>query len=99
MRYENIADAVNYTYALVLRASRPLCALIYLGADYLLQSDKQLGREATKEASASWLPYALIDQVLIAADTLMDAPANLAQLRAAINNRVKRMQKLSQNVS
>ncbi len=71
----------------------------YISVLTIVASDKQLGREATKEASASWLPYALIDQVLIAADTLMDAPANLAQLRAAINNRVKRMQKLSQNVS
>ncbi|KAF8204833.1 nucleoporin Nup120/160-domain-containing protein [Pholiota molesta] len=81
LRYENIADAVNYTYAL------------------LLKSDKQLSREATKQASASWLPYALIDQVLIAADTLMNPPGNLSQLRAAINARVKRMQKFSQNVS
>ncbi|KAF8974708.1 nucleoporin Nup120/160-domain-containing protein [Flammula alnicola] len=81
LRYENIADAVNYTYALVLK------------------SDKQLAREATKDASVSWLPYALIDQVLIAADALMSPPPNLSQLRTTINNRVKRMQKFSQNVS
>ncbi|KAF9481999.1 hypothetical protein BDN70DRAFT_875624 [Pholiota conissans] len=81
LRYENIADAVNYTYAL------------------LLKSDRQLGREAAKDSSASWLPYALIDQVLIAADAVMNPPINLSQLRAAINARVKRMQKYSQNVS
>ncbi|CAA7259487.1 unnamed protein product [Cyclocybe aegerita] len=80
LRYEIIADAVNYTYALVLK------------------SDKQLTRETSKNASTSWLPYGLIDQVLVAADSQMNPPSHLSELRTAINNRVKRVQKLSQNV-
>ncbi|KAF8914143.1 nucleoporin Nup120/160-domain-containing protein [Gymnopilus junonius] len=81
LRYENVEDAVNFSYALVLN------------------SDKKLSREAFKDASSSWLPYNLIDQVLTAADAQMNAPSNLQPLRTALNNRIKRIQKLSQGVS
>ncbi|KAF9535022.1 nucleoporin Nup120/160-domain-containing protein [Crepidotus variabilis] len=81
LRYENIADAVNYTYALILK------------------SDKNVARETAKNAATTWLPYALIDQVLSAGDAQMKQPPNLTELRTEVNNRVKRMQKFSQNVA
>ncbi|KAH9482452.1 Nuclear pore complex protein Nup160 [Psilocybe cubensis] len=81
LKYENIADAVNFTYALVLK------------------SDKHVSRESSRDASSTWLPYALIDQVLIAADAQITHPQHLTQLKTALNNRIKRMQKFSQNVS
>ncbi|KDR83495.1 hypothetical protein GALMADRAFT_55353 [Galerina marginata CBS 339.88] len=81
LRYESIEDAVNFTYA------------------HVLKSDKQLSRETYKNASSTWLPYALIDQVLTAADAQMNHPLNLQPLRVAISNRIKRVQKSSQNIS
>ncbi|KAF9057494.1 nucleoporin Nup120/160-domain-containing protein [Panaeolus papilionaceus] len=79
LRYDNIADAVNYAYSLVLK------------------SEKQLGRQTSRNASTTWLPYSLIDQVLTTADAQIQPPQFTAELRTAVNNRVKRMQKLSQN--
>jgi len=99
LRYENIADAVNYTYALVLKVLSSLTPFERSSDNFHPQSDKQVSRESTKNASTTWLPYALIDQVLSAADGQMSTPPNLPELRTAINNRVKRMQKFSQNVS
>ncbi|KAF9569446.1 hypothetical protein CPC08DRAFT_678255 [Agrocybe pediades] len=77
LKYENLTDAVNFAYALILK------------------SDKQLSRETFKDASTTWLPYALIDQVLTAADAQMNPPQNLIPLRTTINDRIRRVQKLS----
>jgi nuclear pore complex protein Nup160 len=60
---------------------------------FILKSDKYLARDPSKNASTSWLPYSLIDQVLLAADSQMNPPAGLPELRTAINNHLKRMQK------
>jgi len=59
------------------------------------KSDAQLARDAPQNACATWLPYTLIDQVLIAAAQAASTP-RLSALRTEISNRVKRMQKLSQ---
>ena len=66
-----------------------------------LQSDARLTDELAKTAGVTWLPYTLIDQVLVAADaqkadlsprarTLLDA------LRAEVASRSKRVQKFTQ---
>ncbi|PPR02464.1 hypothetical protein CVT24_002013 [Panaeolus cyanescens] len=60
-------------------------------------SEKQLGRQMSRNASTTWLPYSLIDQVLMAADAQIHPPALTSELKTAVNTRVKRMQKLCQS--
>jgi len=65
---------------------------------FILKSDKHLARDPSKNASSCWLPYSLIDQVLVAADGQINAPSSLPELKTALNTHVKRMQKSSQRV-
>jgi len=62
-------------------------------------TDARLARSPPQNSSSTWLPYALIDQVLAATaseDKLSSRARSLRQeLQADIANRVKRMQKLS----
>ncbi|KAH6915289.1 nucleoporin Nup120/160-domain-containing protein [Coprinopsis sp. MPI-PUGE-AT-0042] len=60
----------------------------------LHKSDAQLARQTGRQASTTWLPYALIDQVIVAASSETKPPARLAQLRTEIGNRLKRLQQL-----
>ena len=61
-----------------------------------LQSDQRLAREPNPgNASSTWLPYALVDQVIVAASSLTKPPPNLPQLRTEMTNRIKRVQRLS----
>ncbi|KAF9468851.1 nucleoporin Nup120/160-domain-containing protein [Collybia nuda] len=60
------------------------------------KSDARLARDPPQNSSATWLPYTLIDQVLIAASAQDSSPPRLSELQSEITNRVKRMQKLSQ---
>ena len=59
-----------------------------------------LARGPSQQASSTWLPYSLIDQVLVAAasrEKLSPRAESLRQeLQTNIDNRTKRMQKLSQ---
>ncbi|KAF8165109.1 nucleoporin Nup120/160-domain-containing protein [Crassisporium funariophilum] len=66
------------------------------GLALIRKSEKKLARDPSKNASTSWMPYALLDQVLVAADGQMNPPPHLTELKTAINNRVKSMQKSSQ---
>ncbi|KAI0637706.1 nucleoporin Nup120/160-domain-containing protein [Trametes polyzona] len=65
------------------------------------RSDARLTDELSKTAAASWLPYTLVDQVLVAAEStpseLLSPRARglLGELRAEIASRVKRVQKFS----
>ncbi|KAF5387735.1 hypothetical protein D9615_000062 [Tricholomella constricta] len=59
------------------------------------KSDARVARDAPQNACSTWLPYTLIDQVLIAAGQVSSTP-RLSALRSEISGRVKRMQKLSQ---
>ncbi|KAG6813445.1 hypothetical protein H0H92_010779 [Tricholoma furcatifolium] len=56
------------------------------------KSDSRLARDAPENACSTWLPYTLIDQVLVAAGQASLTP-KLSALRSDISNRVKRMQK------
>ncbi|KIK65722.1 hypothetical protein GYMLUDRAFT_158902 [Collybiopsis luxurians FD-317 M1] len=56
--------------------------------------DGQLARETPKNAASTWLPYTLIDQVLMAGMALEPTPPRLSELRMEVTNRVKRMQEL-----
>ncbi|KNZ75687.1 Nuclear pore complex protein [Termitomyces sp. J132] len=58
------------------------------------KSNSRLAREAPENACSTWLPYALIDQVLIAASQAATSIPTLSTLRSDISDRVKRMQKL-----
>jgi len=64
------------------------------------RSDAQLTQEQPKSASATWLPYTLIDQVLLAADSQEKISTRgellRKELRTEIANRMKRVQKFSQ---
>lgn len=59
-----------------------------------------LARGPSQQASSTWLPYSLIDQVLVVAasrEKLSPRAESLRQeLQTNIDNRTKRMQKLSQ---
>ncbi|KAJ3777455.1 nucleoporin Nup120/160-domain-containing protein [Lentinula raphanica] len=57
--------------------------------------DRRLAREIPKNAASTWLPYALIDQVLVSGMAQEPSPPRLSELRMEVTNRVKRMQKLS----
>ncbi len=63
------------------------------------QSDARLNDELPKTAAASWLPYTLVDQVLVAAESQADLSVRgrhlLGELRAEIGSRMKRVQKFS----
>ncbi|KAJ4472069.1 nucleoporin Nup120/160-domain-containing protein [Lentinula aciculospora] len=59
------------------------------------KTDKQPSRETSKNAASMWLPYTLIDQVLVNGMAQEPSPPRLSELRMEVINRVKRMQKLS----
>ncbi|KAI0829349.1 nucleoporin Nup120/160-domain-containing protein [Trametes gibbosa] len=63
------------------------------------RSNARLTDELSKTAAASWLPYTLVDQVLVAAESQPDLSARgrglLGDLRAEIASRMKRVQKFS----
>ncbi|EMD40997.1 hypothetical protein CERSUDRAFT_43484 [Gelatoporia subvermispora B] len=63
-------------------------------------SDVRLAEDQPKTAAATWLPYTLIDQVLVEADTQNDpSPRGRVlqkELRTKISNRISRVQKFSQ---
>ncbi|KAJ7283368.1 nucleoporin Nup120/160-domain-containing protein [Mycena rebaudengoi] len=63
------------------------------------KADTRLSRDPVKHATSTWLPYTLIDQVLVAATALGSPPAGLAQLRSEIMNRPKKLEKLSSNLT
>jgi len=60
---------------------------------YIQKIDAQLTRETPKNAASTWLPYTLIDQVLLAGMAQEPSPSRLSELRMEVTNRVKRMQK------
>ncbi|KAF7980886.1 hypothetical protein HWV62_36059 [Athelia sp. TMB] len=64
------------------------------------KTDERLARGPPQNAASTWLPYALIDQVVAAADSdsqLSSRGKDLLQsLRTDVSNRTKRMGKLSQ---
>ncbi|KZT74501.1 hypothetical protein DAEQUDRAFT_195531 [Daedalea quercina L-15889] len=64
------------------------------------RSDARLAQEQPKTSAATWLPYTLIDQVLLAADSQEDLSSRgkglQKELRTEITNRIKRVQKYSQ---
>ncbi|KAG6820164.1 hypothetical protein H0H93_004427 [Arthromyces matolae] len=66
---------------------------------HALESNSCLAREALLNASSTWLPYTLIDQVLIAASDAATSIPKLSTLRSEISSRVKRMQNLSHTSS
>jgi len=68
---------------------------ITLSSGSLGQSDKLLSQDPSQNASTTWLPYTLIDQVLVTADNLPTSFEHLADLKTAVMNRIKRMEKMS----
>ncbi|KAM5532722.1 hypothetical protein V8D89_013614 [Ganoderma adspersum] len=64
------------------------------------KSDSQFTGEGSMGAATTWLPYTLIDQVLVAADTQPDLSSRgralLGELRTEIGSRMKKVQKYSQ---
>lgn len=67
---------------------------------FFLQSDARLATEQPRGNFVTWLPYTLIDQVLLAADSQDDlssrARSFVQELRAEIASRLKRVQKFGQ---
>ena len=65
-----------------------------------LQEDARMQRGHTTGAASTWLPYTLIDQVLVATADELSLSARAQALRqilhTELSNRTKRMQKLSQ---
>ncbi|KAI0038000.1 hypothetical protein FA95DRAFT_1684755 [Auriscalpium vulgare] len=63
------------------------------------KTDKRLARDPPKTATSTWLPYTLIDQILVVTGQSTDAPARVGSLRrdlqTEVSNRTRRMQKLS----
>ncbi|KAF6762913.1 nucleoporin Nup120/160-domain-containing protein [Ephemerocybe angulata] len=85
----------EYLIRLSLRYENIDDAVSYL-LNMLRKSDRRLAREPSPgNASSTWLPYTLVDQVMVAASAQIKTPPLLAQLRAEIGTRMKRVQKLS----
>ncbi|KAJ7067941.1 nucleoporin Nup120/160-domain-containing protein [Mycena amicta] len=61
------------------------------------KADARLSRDSANHAASTWLPYTLIDQVLVAAAGLNPPPSGLPQLRSQLDNRLKRMQRLTKS--
>ncbi|KAL0949809.1 hypothetical protein HGRIS_009844 [Hohenbuehelia grisea] len=61
----------------------------------LRKADARVARDSQKHASATWLPYTLIDQVLVAAAGVSPVAPKLSELKKELASRVQRMQKLS----
>ncbi|KAI0698869.1 nucleoporin Nup120/160-domain-containing protein [Cytidiella melzeri] len=65
----------------------------------LRKDDARLAQEEPRSPSSTWLPYTVIDQVLVAASSQEDIPPRTQalqnDLRAEISSRMKRMQRLS----
>lgn len=59
------------------------------------KEEARLARDPPKNTSATWLPYAIIDQVIVAAAEQDVEPPHLSVLRSEVASRMKRMQKLS----
>ncbi|KAJ3863652.1 nucleoporin Nup120/160-domain-containing protein [Lentinula novae-zelandiae] len=57
------------------------------------KTDSRLARETPRNAGSMWLPYTLIDQVLVSGIAQEPSPPRLSELRMEVTNRVKRMQK------
>ncbi|KAI0643699.1 nucleoporin Nup120/160-domain-containing protein [Trametes meyenii] len=88
----------EYLIRTCLRFEMLECALDHtLGM--MRRSDARLTDDLPKTAAATWLPYTLIDQVLVAADAQSDLSPRggglLADLRTEIASRMKRVQKFS----
>ena len=66
-----------------------------------LQDDARLQQEQATGPASTWLPYTLIDQVLLAAQSQEDLSTRGQSLRkelqAEVASRIKRLQKLSQS--
>ncbi|KAH7916141.1 nucleoporin Nup120/160-domain-containing protein [Hygrophoropsis aurantiaca] len=81
LRFELVESALEQTLSLIRK------------------TDSKQTRGATKAACSTWIPYTLIDQVLVAAATSTDLTPcgqGLRQdLQTEVNNRIKRMQKMS----
>jgi len=71
-------------------------AAVSYALNLIRKSDARLSRESTRNASVTWLPYSLLDQVLIAASTHDKPPPRLSELRSEISSRVRRVQKYTQ---
>ncbi|KAL4082055.1 nucleoporin Nup120/160-domain-containing protein [Scleroderma yunnanense] len=81
LKFDSLERALEHTLSLIRKA------------------DSKLSRSPPKTSGATWLPYTLIDQVLLAAATRDDlglhGQALRRELQTEVNNRVKRMQKIS----
>ncbi|TFK29339.1 hypothetical protein FA15DRAFT_610509 [Coprinopsis marcescibilis] len=62
----------------------------------LKKSDARLARESSQNASLTWFPYALVDQVIGAASSSPMTHLLLPKLQSDLNSRLKRVHKLSQ---
>ena len=64
------------------------------------QDNTKLSVEQPRTPSSTWLPYTLIDQLLLAASSQENASSRIqtlqSDLRTEISNRMKRVQRLTQ---
>ncbi|KAF5363323.1 hypothetical protein D9756_000589 [Leucocoprinus leucothites] len=85
----------EYLIRAALRYERVDLAMEY-SLSMVHQEKVKLARESPKTAGATWLPYNLLDQVLVAAAEQPRPPIRLVELRTELNARFQHLQKLSQ---
>ncbi|KAF9452001.1 hypothetical protein P691DRAFT_795643 [Macrolepiota fuliginosa MF-IS2] len=85
----------EYLIRAALRHERVDLAMEY-SLSMLQKTKSVLLRESPRNAGATWLPYNLFDQVLVAAAEQPRPPPRLVELRSELNALFKRLQKLSQ---
>lgn len=104
LRFDLVNDAIEHTLGLVkkVRVCRVYIARVRFCSHRLRfpQANAPLPRLAPKRAASTWLPYGLVDAVIVAAEThgdlTPDAHNRLGELRSEVAARVRRIQKLGE---
>ena len=97
-----LESALEHTLSLMRKVSmdaRPACRYVFKLTINPVQSDARLAQEQPKTSAATWLPYTLIDQLLMAAESQPGLSARgqalSKELRGTIMNRINRVQQYS----
>jgi hypothetical protein len=99
MRFEMFDMAIEETLSLIRTVRGFSMQLLVGSADATLQSDRRLAQEPLTMSGTTWLPYTLIDQLLVATADQRGVSPQATRLRKelhiALSNRMQRMQKAS----
>ena len=99
LKFDKLPDAVRHAVALVKKVCVAVSSSPGSSLTRLQVSDTLTRGEPPRHASAAWLPYTLIDQVLVAAESF-DAPviAQVGELKDVVAGHAERMEKVGKRM-